>query len=392
MTTTLHQKFKDLEDALNETIFERRRENHTIVLAILARKHHFQIGRPGTAKSMSVTKTVEFIDGLNQEDYFHYLLTRYSTPDELYGPPALSKLKEDIFWRNVRGKLPRARFVFLDEIFKGNSSILNANLTAMNERKFFNYMDDPNIPLITMFAASNELPQGEELNALWDRLHFRHVVEPIQESSNFAKMLQMKVSHQDKILHIDDIYRAHLLVDAVEIRDDLIEAFMQLRETLKSADIEPTERRWRDCLGIVKAEAFMNGREIADVDDMRPLAHVLWTNLEERKKVERMVLDLANPIDSEAQEILDRVISLEDDLRRALKEAETTRSVAKTAIEVHAKVKKAKKAHDELERRAKENGRTSHVLPELKTKIRNLVKTLVENGFSLDSSAASFDS
>lgn len=390
-TTSLNRKFIDLENVLNETILERRKENHTIVLAILARKHHFQIGRPGTAKSMSVAKTIEFIDGLAPEDYFHYLLTRYSTPDELYGPPALSKLKEDIFWRNTEGKLPRARFVFLDEIFKGNSSILNANLTAMNERKFHNHMDDPHINLITMFAASNELPQGEELNALWDRLHFRHVVEPIQESSNFVKMLQIKPGRHDKVVSLHDIYAAHAAVDAVEIRDDLIEAFMQLRETLKNEEVEPTERRWRDSLTIVQAEAFMNGREVADIDDMRPLAHVLWSNMEDRKKVERLVLDLANPIDREAQEILDRVIGLEEELRRAVKDADTSRAVAKVAIEVHSKVKKAKKSHDELAKRAADNGRSSQVLPELKVKIRQVLETLLAQGFGIDGVSVATD-
>lgn len=383
--TTVVEKFNELENVLNETIFERRKENHTILLAILARKHHFQIGPPGTAKSMSVTKTIEFIDGLGEEDYFHWLLTKYSTPDELYGPPALSKLKEDIFWRNVENKLPRARFVFLDEIFKGNSSILNANLTAMNERIFRNWKDDPNIPLMTMFAASNELPQGEELNALWDRLHFRHEVHNMVETSNFIKMLQATPGKNDKILHLDDIVAAQAMVDAVIVMDDILEGFTTLRETFKSEGLEGvTERRWKDCIRIVQAEAFMNGREVADIDDMRPLAHVLWYNLEDQKRVERLVLDLANPIDRDAQEIYDRVVGLEEELHLLLKNEESQAKVAKVAVEIHSKIRKAKKAHDALAAQAKEKGRTSQTLPLLKKKIRDATAQLLDRGFGLD--------
>jgi len=166
MTTELATKFETLENQLNGELLERSREIRTAILAILSRRHHFQIGPPGTAKSLLVSRIAKRIEGLGEDGYFHWLLTKYSEPAELFGPPSLPALEAGRFERSTNYKMPRARIVFLDEIFKGNSSILNANLTMMNERLFFDSGAPQQIPMITMFATSNEKPASDELNAL----------------------------------------------------------------------------------------------------------------------------------------------------------------------------------------------------------------------------------
>jgi MoxR-like ATPase len=386
--TMINEKFQALEAALNTEVLERMEENHTAVLALLAKKHHFQIGPPGTAKSWLVNRIAIRIDGLPKDGYFHWLLTRHTTPDELYGVPNLPDLKRGVYRRNVEGKLPRAHIVFLDEIFKGNSSILNANLTAMNERIFHNGPeDDPNIPLMTLYAASNEMPQGEELGALWDRLHFRHEIRPLHESSNFMRMLTATVEKQpEKLVSLQDIFQAHEEISRITVPMDVFETLKQLREDLMKVGVEATERRWNDCVPIVKAEAWVQGRESVDIDDLRPLMHVLWTNLDDQRAVKKAVLDLANPIDRDASELYDRILVLETTLSELIKTSkDDDKSMAKGAIEVHAKLAKAKKEVEKLEAKAVEAGRKSVYLPQAKDKIRQIAMSLMQDHFKLNS-------
>ncbi len=378
----LATKLHALEDTLNQELLERKKEIHTSILALLARKHHFQIGPPGTAKSLLVTRLIARISGLDNDEYFHWLLTRYSTPEEIFGPPNLPDLREGIYRRNTSGKLPVAKIVFLDEIFKGNSSILNANLTAMNERKFLNGDDDCNIPLISLFAASNELPEGEELNALWDRLHFRHEITPINASSSFVKMLSCPMENDPKsIISLEEVYTCHDLVDKVTIDDSVYEALNTLRTTLKEHGVEATERRWVESLGIIRAEAFLNGREIVDIEDIRPLMHVLWSDMDQRKTVTRHVLELANPVDKEAQELLDIIKGIEKEFQKVTKDADNHKAIAKQAVEAHGRLQKVKQELDALTVTASESGRKSEILDEVKKRFVKFANQMMQEAF-----------
>lgn len=384
--TALVDKFLDLESAVNGEILERRQEIHTAIVAILGRKHHFQIGPPGTAKSLLVERLHKRIVGIGDEGYFRWLLTNYTTPEELFGGPDFQLLKDKgIYKRVTTGKLPRAYFVFMDEIFKANSSILNANLTAMNERKFFNADDSPDIPLVSLFAASNEMPQGDALWAIWDRLHFRHEVKPMQESSSFVSMLQNPIGGDpEPILTLDDIYKAHKAVDAVQLNEEIFEALKGLRDGLHKLGVEATERRWVESVGIIRSEAFLNGREIADIEDMRPLMHVLWSSLDDQKIVKKAVLELANPIDKKASDVLDRLIELEYDFREMQADSDNQKTIAKGAIEIHKKVMKANKIIKQLKKASEESGRKSEYLGLAKKKFATLAASVMKEGFDVD--------
>ena len=101
---------------------------------------------------------------------------RYTQPEELFGPFSLKALENDQFVRNTDGFLPTADIAFIDEIFKANSAILNTLLTVLNERKFDNGNKRFTVPLIALIGASNELPDSDELEALYDRFIFRKMV------------------------------------------------------------------------------------------------------------------------------------------------------------------------------------------------------------------------
>jgi len=144
------------------------------------------LGPPGTAKSLLSKSVCEAIDGY----FFYYLLTRFTTPEEVFGPLSLKALQRDDFRRRTEGYLPAAHVAFLDEIFKSNSSILNSLLTILNERKFTSGNHLMDVPLLTAFGASNEMPEdNESLEALYDRFLFRCSVKYVEDETNFADLI-----------------------------------------------------------------------------------------------------------------------------------------------------------------------------------------------------------
>ena len=152
------------------------------------------VGPPGTAKSDLVTKFCEALT-LDEDDYFEYMLTKFTEPSELIGPIDLSRLKEGAYVRKVQGKLPLARIAFLDEIFKSNSAILNTLLTIINERKF--YQDGRPVPvrLAMLFAATNQVPEFEELAALRDRFVLKAESLPVKDQQMDA-LLEKGVTNE----------------------------------------------------------------------------------------------------------------------------------------------------------------------------------------------------
>lgn len=379
--------FQELEKSLNSEVLERNEEIHTAILALVAKRHHFQVGPPGTAKSLLVTRLAQKIGGLPEYGYFHYLLTQFTVPGELYGPPNLKDMRDKgIFRLNTDGKLPKACIAFLDEIFKGNSSILNANLTIMNERKFFNSTDDPAIPLISMFAASNEMPSGDNLNALWDRLHFRHQVIPLQEDTAFMAMLQHPTWSDDKIITLADIEAANIEANKIQLTKNCYDSIRDLKHDLDNEGMKVTERRWMDCIPIIKAEAWLQGQEVADITAMRPLMHVLWEDLDNRKKVERMVLDIANPLDKEAGALYDKLVALETKMKQDLKaNATDNKKVTGIGVEVGKKLKTANAQYEDIEKRIVASGASSMVLPKVEAIMARMTVTVSQDimGFNI---------
>jgi MoxR-like ATPase len=153
--------------------------------AVLAGEHVLLLGPPGTAKSALARAIAQAFSGI----YFERLLTRFSTPEELFGAISLKALEQDRFARVVTGKLPEADFAFVDEIFKANSAILNSLLAIINERVFHNDGQPLSCPLVTMFGASNELPESKDLEALFDRFLLRFDVGYLLRPANLRIVL-----------------------------------------------------------------------------------------------------------------------------------------------------------------------------------------------------------
>src|SRR5665213_487626 len=134
-----------------------------MAIAAVAQEPLLLIGPPGTAKSDLILKFKDAL-GISEEDYFEYMLTRFTEPSEIIGPIDINELRDGRYIRREQGKLPTARLAFLDEIFKSNSAILNILLTIINERKFYQDGKPQAVNLRVLFAATNEIPEQGELS------------------------------------------------------------------------------------------------------------------------------------------------------------------------------------------------------------------------------------
>lgn len=278
-----------LIDYMTEGIYEKRHIMSMALLSAIAGESVFLLGPPGTAKSM-VARRLKMV--FKDAKAFEYLMSRFSTPDEIFGPVSISKLKsEDKYERIIEGYLPDAEIVFLDEIWKAGPSIQNALLTAINERIFKNGTGILNLPMKALIAASNELPAEDEgLEALWDRFLVRLVSNCISNELVFYKMLREKNHSNLEIpqgyLISNDLYKAwQLAIDDVDIPDNVCRIITEIRKSIKveidkedcpSMDYYVSDRRWKKAIHLMQAAAWLNGRNSIDETDCLLLIHCLW--------------------------------------------------------------------------------------------------------------------
>src|SRR5713226_7743181 len=177
---TIRKKLANFRASLGRFFVAKQELIDLMVVAAVAQEPLLLVGPPGTAKSDLVLKFKDAL-GLADEDYFEYMLTRFTEPSEIIGPIDISQLREGRYVRREQGKLPTARLAFLDEIFKSNSAILNILLTIINEKKFYQDGVPQAVRLRVMFAATNEVPEQGELSALKDRFVLKAESRSVQE-------------------------------------------------------------------------------------------------------------------------------------------------------------------------------------------------------------------
>src|ERR687886_818456 len=183
----LRRRINRFRESLGRFFFQKQEVIDLMVVAAIAQEPLLLVGPPGTAKSDLVLKFKDAL-GLRDEDYFEYMLTRFTEPSEVIGPIDINQLREGRYIRREQGKLPTARLAFLDEIFKSNSAILNILLTIVNERKFYQDGVPQPVRLRVLFAATNEIPEQSELAALKDRFCLKAESRSVQEQ-HFTELI-----------------------------------------------------------------------------------------------------------------------------------------------------------------------------------------------------------
>lgn len=333
-------KIKEIKESLNKKYYERSEHIEGLLVAMLAKQHVLFIGEAGTGKSQLSSELGNIVQGSN---YFQWLLSQFSTPEELFGVLSLKELEQGVYKRNTAGKLPEAHFAFLDEIFKANSAILNSLLTLINERLFYNNGSPVKTPLMSIVGSSNEYPEeGEGLEALFDRFLLRYEVDYIKEEKSFISLLKGDNNVQIPTLTLEELEQAQKEVQQVTIPQKVIEAYAEIRQALRDEGVRPSDRRFVQSLNLVKAKAYVEERTNAVLRDMQILKNTLWVKPEQQDIVAEIVWHFA----VDKNEALFEQIKLEtDELTKLMK----SKNSVEEQVEIINKLKHIKKDVEKLQ-------------------------------------------
>ncbi len=305
----MKERIRSILSDMASGTFEREEVLALSLLSAVAGESIFLLGLPGVGKSM-VARRLKL--AFRNATVFEYLMSRFSTPDEVFGPVSISRLKnEDSYQRVTAGYLPEAEVIFLDEIWKAGPAIQNSLLTVLNEKIFLNGNRELHLPLKGIISASNELPaEGEGLEALWDRFLLRYVVEPLKTRQSFTRLITDAAPGNPSVtnpLTPEEYDRIRQESLTVSLPEDLTVIICSIRERLiRKASENDTEkdddgiapakyyvsdRRWKKAVGVMRVSAYLNGRRTVDMSDMLLLRYMLWNDADTILPVENTIVE-----------------------------------------------------------------------------------------------------
>lgn len=323
------KRLNNVKRVLKDLFVDRETAVELLVLASVCREHLLLIGSPGTAKTELVIRYAELVDAR----HFHYLLTRFTEPSELFGPLDLQAFQQGTFHIRTQGMLPEAQIAFLDEVFQGSSAILNTLLTLVNERIFHNGSARQPVPLLSLVGASNALPDDPWLQAFADRFILRLQLDLVPDE-RLEELLgqgwQLELQRIEATRNAMQGQSTQLLptvkfVDLLELHGRLTEVniariqpvYANVVRELRAEGIDLSDRRVVKGLKLIAAAALLREASVAEVQDLWPLNH-FWSRLEEaeaaRTVVQPRVTEAGGPLlelTRSAADILEDIAVLE---------------------------------------------------------------------------------
>ncbi len=369
---TAKEKLLALREELQQTFLERSELIDGALAALLSAQNLLIIGPPGTAKSMLADELCRRIEGAG---YFQWLLTRFTAPEELFGAVSLKGLERDDYRRVTTRKLPEAHVAFLDEVFKANSSILNSILTLINERRFHNGQHVHDVPLITLFGASNELPEDDELTALYDRFLLRFVVDYIQEDYRFLRMLEAPPRPAQVSLTLAELNAMQGEAEAQPVPGHVPRAMAEVRRQLGRKQIVASDRRYRQSLALMKAHSYLAGDAQVSDRSLLFLEHVLWREPSEHAEVASILRETVLGHEQEARELLYQAREIGEYAQRPW---DTQELRSQALIEAHAKLRNLLARIEQIMEKAADADRPAARLEEVRDEVRTIQKRLLE--------------
>jgi MoxR-like ATPase len=357
---------------LTQIFLERSDVVEGALAALLAGQHVLLIGPPGTAKSMLADEICARFRGAT---YFQWLLTKFTTPEELFGAVSLRSLENDDYRRVTTHKLPEAQVAFLDEVFKASSSILNALLTLMNERRFHNGREVAEVPLMTLFGATNELPEDDELQALYDRFLVRFVVDYISDDFRFLRMLQGRTKPTRTLLSLDELRRMQNEARTIEVPQHVYRALTDVRRELGRKQIIASDRRYRQAVTLLQAHAYLCERGAIDEADVFFLEHVLWSEPAQRSEVRATIHQLLRGYEEEVKALLFQTQELRDYAHR---QWENNDLRSRAVVEAHTKIRNILAKVTSILEEARNVGRPLETVQAVKDEIEGIQQRMLE--------------
>lgn len=269
----------DVVEPLKSRFVGRDEVIELIALAVVAGEHLFLFGPPGTAKSALIRHFAQSVNGA----YFEYMLTRFSEPNEIFGPVDIARLREGVVSTITENMLPRAEFAFLDEIFNANSAILNNLLTVLNERTYRRGAELHKLPLLSLFSASNSLPEDDALRALFDRFLLRCSVSNLTRD-RMADLLRVgwELERPQATRHAVTSDELRALAARLHTVDLSIVADLYADTVFKLRDlgIDFSDRRAVKAQKLLAASALLCAREHVEPSDLWVLRY-MWDREEQ---------------------------------------------------------------------------------------------------------------
>ena len=300
-------KFAAARADLSAALIERDDEVDLVLTALLAGEHALLVGQPGCGKSLLLDSVLAWTGGTK----FAILLTKFTVPEEVFGPVSLAALRDGRYVRVTTGRLPEADVAFVDEILKASSAVLNTLLQVLNERVYDagDGVRRP-VPLKLCVAASNEWPApdtAKELAALFDRFALRKEVAPIRSWAGRRRLLwtaDLAPRLSDTIAPAE-IDRARRATAALPWTGEAKEALEAVLKELAREGVRPGDRRQVKAVGVVRAFAYLDGADAVRPEHLEVAQHVLWDDPVEQPRVAaRVIARVANPTGMRVTQLL----------------------------------------------------------------------------------------